>query len=187
MDGQPGVIAAEGFRDINLPGFFLSIKIKVSYFGPGAQVGKAARNSGIFLEPGQSQVVIGENMLAEEARRFLLLLRWFRDLDIGHQARHMSRANHCYLPYWGTGYQPGPGIGEPLFFCRGNQEYFFLVEEPIPHAMRTGKPVSPQKAILSFFESDLAFPSNNQEGFFWIIKNRDIIIQKHFLYQRCSN
>ena len=73
MDGQPGVIAAEGFRDINLPGFLLSIKIKVSYFGPGAQAGKAARNSGIFLEPGQSQVVIGENMLAEEAKSFLLL------------------------------------------------------------------------------------------------------------------
>ena len=75
MYGQPGVIAAEGLRDINLPGFFLSIKIKVSYFGPGAQAGKAAGNSAIFFEPGQGQVVIGENMLAEEARRLLLLLR----------------------------------------------------------------------------------------------------------------
>ena len=75
MYGQPGVIAAEGLRDINLPGFFLSIKIKVSYFGPGAQAGKAAGNLAIFIEPGQGQVVIGENMLAEESRRFLLLLR----------------------------------------------------------------------------------------------------------------
>jgi hypothetical protein len=70
MYGQPGVIAAEGFRDINLPGFLLSIKIKVSYFGPGAQ---AARNSGTFFEPGQGQVIIGENILAEEAKSFLLL------------------------------------------------------------------------------------------------------------------
>jgi hypothetical protein len=43
MDGQPGVIAAEGFRDIKLPGFFLSIKIKVSYFGPARQSRKELR------------------------------------------------------------------------------------------------------------------------------------------------